>query len=476
MGKSYDAAVVGSGPNGLAAAITLAKAGLSVAVFEAKSTVGGGMRSEALTLPGFVHDVCSAVHPLGAGSPFFSTLPLHEHGLEWVYPDVSLAHPLDCGKAALLEASIEKTGMTLGSDAKAYAKLMQPLACSWKLLAEDILAPLHFPRHPFLLARFGFSACRSAIGLANTRFDGELAKALFAGLAAHSIMPLDKIPTAAFGLILAMLGHAIGWPFAKGGSQSIANALSSYFLSLGGEIILEAPILRIQDLPPARTIFFDVSPKQLLTIAGGQFPACFQKKLQRYRYGPGVFKMDWALSSPIPWRAKECQRAGTVHVGGSMEEIANSERLVWEGQAAEKCFVIAAQPSLFDPTRAPFGKHTAWAYCHVPNGSNRDMSAQIEAQIERFAPGFRDCILARRCVAADELERYNPNYVGGDIAGGVSDICQLFARPVHLINPYSTPAKGLYLCSASTPPGAGVHGMCGYFAAREALKKRFHVI
>lgn len=471
--RTYDAIVVGSGPNGLAAAITLAQAGLSVVVFEAKSTVGGGLRSAELTLPGFVHDVCSAVHPLGVGSPFFCALPLAKHGLEWIHPLAPLAHPFDDGTAAVLEHSIDATGRTLGGDAAAYIKLVEPLVANWERLKTELLGPLHLPRHPVEMARFGLLAIRSASSLAKSLFRGERARGFFAGLAAHSIMPLDQPLTAAFGLILGILGHAVGWPMPRGGSQRIADALASYLHSLGGEIITSAPIKSIDKLPPVRAVLFDVTPRQLLQIAGHRLPSGYRRKLEGYRYGPGVFKVDWALSSSIPWKAKECTRAGTVHIGGTLEEITKSEREVWEEKHPEKPFVLVAQQTLFDPTRAPKGKHTAWAYCHVSNGSTFNMTERIESQIERFAPGFRGCIIARSTKSAVELEQYNPNYVGGDINGGVQDIRQLFTRPVARLVPYSTPVKGLYICSSSTPPGGGVHGMCGYHAARAALKGVF---
>lgn len=471
--RAYDAIVVGSGPNGLAAAITLAQAGLSVVVFEAKSTIGGGARSAELTLPGFVHDICSAIHPLGVGSPFFCTLPLAEHGLEWIRPPAPLAHPFDDGTAAVLEYSIDATGRTLDGDAAAYRKLMEPLVADWEKLKTELLGPLHLPRHPVEIARFGLLAIRSARSLAKSLFRDEHARGFFAGLAAHSIMPLDRPLSAAFGLILGVLGHVVGWPMPRGGSQSIANALGSYFHSLGGEIITNTHVEFIDNLPPAHAILLDVTPRQVLQIVGHRLPFGYRRRLEGYRYGPGAFKVDWALMAPIPWKAKECTRAGTVHIGTTLEEITKSEREVWEGKYPEKPYVLVAQQSLFDPTRAPVGKHTAWAYCHVPNGSTFDMTERIESQIERFAPGFRDCIIARSTRSPVELEQYNPNYVGGDINGGVQDIRQLFTRPVARLVPYSTPVKGLYICSSSTPPGGGVHGMCGYHAAKAALKQCF---
>jgi phytoene dehydrogenase-like protein len=469
--NDYDAIVIGAGPNGLAAAISLAREGLSVLVVEARDTIGGGTRTAELTLPGFAHDVCSAVHPLGAASPFFRTLPLEEHGLEWIHPAIPLAHPLDDGTAAVLERSVETTGQKLGPDAAAYQKLMAPLVAGWDRLAEDMLGPLSIPpRHPFILARFGLRAIRSARGLADSTFQGEHARALFAGMAGHSMLPLERSPTAAFGLLLGITGHAVGWPLPRGGSQRISDAMADYLRSLGAEIVTGTPVESIDELPPARLVLCDVAPQGLLRMAGHRLPARYRRKLEGYRYGPGVFKLDLALDGPIPWQAEACIRAGTVHVGGTLSEIAAAERAVWSGQHPEKPFVLLAQQSLFDPTRSPAGKHTVWAYCHVPHASTVDMTGRIEAQIERFAPGFRDRILARSVMSASEMEVYNPNYIGGDINGGVQDLRQHFTRPTFRLVPYSTPVKGLYLCSSSTPPGGGVHGMCGYFAARAALR------
>jgi phytoene dehydrogenase-like protein len=469
MRDRYDAVIVGSGPNGLAAAITLARAGRSVIVFEAKDTIGGGTRSAELTLPGFVHDVCSAVHPLAVGSPFLRSLPLQQFGLEWIYPPASLAHPLDDGTAVMVQRSIEATGETLGVDANAYRRLMKPLAADWPHLAHEFLGPLRFPHHPITLLRFGPRALLPAATLARLAFRGERARAVFAGMACHSIMPLEQIATAAFGLVLGITAHAVGWPIPKGGSQAIANALAAYLQSLGGEIVTGCEVERLDQLPPHDAGLFDVTPRQLDRIAGDRLPLNYRHKLQGFRYGPGVFKMDFALDGPIPWKAAECAQAATVHLGGTLEEIAMAERAVGRGQHPERPFVLVAQSSLFDATRAPKGKQTIWAYCHVPNGSTIDMSERIEAQIERFAPGFRDRILAQTTRTSLELERYNPNYIGGDINGGVQDWRQLFTRPVASLNPYAAPTKGIYLCSSSTPPGGGVHGMCGYFAARAVL-------
>ncbi len=465
----YDAVVVGSGPNGLAAAVELARNGRSVAVLEAEDTVGGGTRSAELTLPGFVHDVGSAIHPLGYASPFFSTLPLEEHGLEWVHPPAPLAHPFDDGTAAVLERSVEETGKTLGPDAAAYRRFMEPIARDFDRIIDSLLGPPRLPRHPFALARFGLRALRSARGLAEDLFEGEKARGLFAGNAAHSFLPMEQAPSAAFGLVLSTVGHAAGWPFPKGGSQKIADALVSYLRSLGGEIYTGYRVRSVEEVPRTRAVLFDVTPRQLLEISGRHFTGRYRRALERYRYGPGVFKVDFALDGPIPWEAEGCGRAGTVHLGGTLDEISAGEAAISRGEHPERPFVLLAQQSLFDETRAPHGKHTVWAYCHVPNGSTVDMTERIEKQIERFAPGFRDRILAKSTMGPADLQRINANHVGGDINGGLQDFRQLFTRPVVRLTPYSTPAGGIYLCSSSTPPGGGVHGMCGYFAARAAL-------
>lgn len=465
----YDAVVVGAGPNGLAAAITLARAGRSVLVLEAAPTVGGGTRSAELTLPGFTHDICSAVHPLGVGSPFFQSLPLHEHGLAWIHPPAPLAHPFDDGSAAVLQRSIGATGATLAGDAGAYWRLMAPLVRGWEQIASGVMGPLRLPRHPLALARFGLRAAWPARRLAEIWFRGDHARTLFAGMAAHSILPLERAPSAAAGLVLAALGHRFGWPIPRGGAQTIADALASYLRGLGGTIVTGARVATLAQLPPARTIMFDLTPRQLLQIAGERLPAGYRRALGRYRYGPGVFKLDWALDGPIPWCAPACTWAATVHLGGSLAEIAESERAAWAGRHAARPFVLLAQPSLFDHTRAPVGQHTAWAYCHVPHGSAFDMTERIEAQIERFAPGFRARILARSTMGPAAMEAYNANYIGGDINGGVQDLTQLFTRPTVSLTPYRTPVPGMYICSSSTPPGGGVHGLCGYFAAQAAL-------
>jgi phytoene dehydrogenase-like protein len=465
-----DAIVVGSGPNGLAAAIVLARAGVSVRVLEAAATVGGGARSAELTLPGFVHDVCSAIHPLGVSSPFFRTLPLAEHGVEWIEPPAALAHPFDDGSAALLERSPEVVVRGIGEDEARWRRLFAPLVRDAEPLLEDILAPVHVPAHPIALARFGARAAPPATTLARLSFRGEKARGLFAGLAAHSMLRLDRPPTAAFGLVLGLLGHSVGWPFPRGGSQRLSDALASYLRALGGEIETGRRVESLAELGDTRAVFLDVTPRGLLALAADRLPDRYRRGLERYRYGPGVFKLDWALDGPIPWRAEECARAATVHLGGTLAEIAASEAAPGHGEVVERPFVLLAQQSLFDPTRAPAGQHTAWAYCHVPNGSTVDMTARIEAQVERFAPGFRERILARSALGPAEIERYNANYVGGDINAGAATLSQLFTRPVARVSPYTTPLPGVFLCSASTPPGGGVHGMCGFHAARAGLE------
>ena len=469
IGDASDAIVIGSGPNGLAAAISLARAGLSVCLIEGDENIGGGTRSAELTIPGFIHDVCSAVHPLAAGSPFFRTLALEKYGLQWIHPPAALAHPFDDGTAVTLESSVEATAMRLGVDGAAYRDLLQPLVNDWRLIDEEVLGPLALPRFPLALARFGFVAMRSATKLARSRFRGSHAAAVFAGLAAHAMLPLEKIPAAAFGLILGTVAHALGWPIPKSGSRSIAQALGALFTALGGKIVTGHYVQSLDELPPAKVILCDVTPRQLLKLAGSRLPRVYRKRLDRYRYGMAAYKVDWALDGPIPWKAEECARAATVHLGGTLEEIAASERAAWVGKQVERPFVLLAQPSLFDPSRAPAGHHTAWGYCHVPNGSRFNMLERIETQIERFAPGFRRRIIARSVLPPVELERRNPNLIGGDINGGIQDLRQLFFRPTYMR--YKTPVRGLYICSSSTPPGGGVHGMCGYHAAQSALRR-----
>lgn len=466
----YDAVVVGAGPNGLSAAIELARNGRSVCVLEAEDQIGGGARSGELTLPGFVHDLGSAIHPLGFASPFFRSLPLAEHGLEWVHPPAPLAHPFDDGPAVILERSVEETADALGPDAKAYRRLMRGISTDVERIITTLLGKPNLIRHPMALSSSALRAPRPARAFAESYFQSEKAKGLFAGNAAHSFLPMEERPSAMFGLVLGALGHAVGWPLPKGGSQKIADALASYLRSLGGGIHTSVRVRSLDDVPRARTVLFDVTPRQLLDIAGEHFTPSYSKALRRYRYGPGVFKMDFALDGKIPWRDEECLRAGTVHLGGTLEEISTGEAAVARGDHPERPFVLLAQQSLFDETRAPDGKHAVWAYCHVPNGSTFDMTGRIEAQIERFAPGFRDRILAKNTMTTADLESWNANLVGGDINGGLMNLRQFVARPVARANPYSTSAPGLYLCSSSTPPGGAVHGLCGFMAARSALR------
>ncbi|GAA4311685.1 NAD(P)/FAD-dependent oxidoreductase [Compostibacter hankyongensis] len=472
--KDYDAVVVGSGPNGLAAAITLQQEGLSVLLLEAKEETGGGLRSKALTLPGYLHDVCSAIHPMAAASPFFRSLPLGAYGLEFIQPPLPAAHPFEDGSVAVLHRSLPETASGLGVDAAAYRRLVAPVAKSWDGMIGDILGPLAFPAHPLDMAAFGLKALPSALWLSR-RFRTREARGLWAGMAAHSQMPLSGAVTAAIGLVLMTAAHTGGWPLVRGGSGALAQALTGYFTALGGKTETGVCVKSLNELPPARAVLLDVTPRQLLQIAGERLSPFYRRQLQGYRYGMGVFKIDWALDGPIPFRSAACRQAGTVHLGNTLEEIAASEHLTWKGGHPERPFVLLAQQSLFDPSRAPAGKHTAWAYCHVPHGSLKDMTVPIEQQVERFAPGFRDRVLARHTLHTAQLEAYNPNYIGGDINGGVSDLGQLFTRPTLRLSPYRTSAGDIYICSSSTPPGGGVHGMCGYHAARRALKDVFGI-
>ncbi len=473
--SNYDAVIVGSGPNGLAAGIAMQKAGISVLILEGKATIGGGMRTAALTLPGFKHDICSAIHPLAADSPYLKQLPLGDFGLEWIYPLSALAHPFDDGSVAVLQKSIAATAESLGEDGKAYTSLMEAYAPHWDKLAQDLLGPLKFPSHPLLLTRFGLKAIQPATGFAKRTFKGEMARGMFAGLAAHSMLPLEKISTAAIGLVLGIIGHSKGWPIPKGGSQNLADAMGAYFKSLGGHIETDRMVKSMADIPPAKAVLFDITPRQLLRIAGHEFSTLYKCQLNRFNYGQGVYKVDWALDGPVPWKAERCMEAGTVHLGGTLAEVAASEKAIWNNKHVEKPYVLLAQQSLFDTTRAPSGKHTLWGYCHVPSGSSINMTASIEQQIERFAPGFKDRIIGKHEMSAVDFETYNPNYFGGDINGGAQDITQIFTRPALRISPYATSKKGLYLCSSSTPPGGGVHGMCGFHAAKKALKDIFDV-
>ncbi len=467
--KKYDAVIIGSGPNGLAAGILIIKAGLSVLILESNDKTGGGTRTSELTIPGFKHDICSAVHPLGAGSPFFQGLPLSEYGLKWIYPARSVVHPFEDGTAAFVSQSLDETADSLGTDSAGYKKLMIPLLKNSDAIIKDILSPLSFPSDIYNLIRFGLKAFHPAYSFAHKMFKGQKARSLFAGLSAHSILPLNKIFTSAFGLLLGITGHKPGWPVPEGGSQRIADALSEYFKSLGGEIRTSHTVRNFSDIPESRIKIFDLTPSQIINIMGDKLPMDYLRRLKKYRYGPGVFKIDYALSDPIPFKSPLCSKSGTIHIGGSIEEITFSENQVWHNKIPDKPFSILVQPSLFDSSRAPEGKHTAWVYCHVPNGSVEDMTNRIENQIERFAPGFRDVIVARNKMNTEDLEIYNENYVGGDINGGAQDWEQLFSRPVFSLSPYSMPLEGFYICSSSTPPGGGVHGMCGYNAAKKIL-------
>ncbi|HVE91687.1 MAG TPA: NAD(P)/FAD-dependent oxidoreductase [Actinomycetota bacterium] len=473
MAEAPDAVVVGSGPNGLAAAIELARSGLSVTVYEAAPTAGGGTRSAELTLPGFVHDVCSAIHPLTLASPFMRTLKLEDHGLELIQPDAPLAHPLDDGSAVVVERSVAATAERLGPDGGAWQKLFDPLVARAQGLEYDLLGPQRIPRHPLQMAAFGLRAIRSASGLARSRFRTAPARAVFGGIAAHSSLPLDSAMTGGVGLVLGMYAHAVGWPMAKGGSQAIADAMASVLRSLGGAVVTGQKVGSLAELPASRVVMFDVTPRQVLSIAGDALPGRYRRALDRFRYGPASFKVDWALDGPVPWKSPDVARAATVHVVGTLEQAMESEAAPSAGRHADRPYVLLAQQSLFDSTRAPAGKHTLWGYCHVPNGSDVDMTERIEAQIERFAPGFRDLVAARAVTGPAGMEAYNANYVGGDINGGAQNLRQHLARPVARMVPYATPSPRLYICSSSTPPGGGVHGMCGYWAAKAALNRTF---
>jgi phytoene dehydrogenase-like protein len=462
--------VVGSGPNGLAAAIVLAAAGVRTLLREAAPVAGGGLRSEPLTLPGFTHDVCSAVHPLAVSSPFFRTLPLEPLGLEWIQPPAALAHPFDDGTAAVLERAMDASVTGLGTDNSGWSALHEPFVRRWGSLTDDLLAPpLRIPTHPVLMARFALRALRSATAVAGGALAGARARGLFAGNAAHSFLPLESAGTAAFGLLLGVAGHAVGWPIVRGGSQRFADALLAHFRALGGEVVTGAPVERIEEVASARILMLDLTPRQVLKLAGHRLPVRYRRALAHYRYGSAAFKVDWALSGPVPWRAQGCTRAATVHLGGTLEEVAASESAHHHGRVHERPFVLFVQPTLFDPSRAPPGKHVAWAYCHVPNGWTGDATDLIERQVERFAPGFRELVIGRSALGPHALEHRNANLVGGDISGGMMDLRQVFARPVARPLPYATPLRGVYLCSASTPPGGGVHGMGGFHAARAAL-------
>ena len=474
MKTDFDALIVGSGPNGLAAAIVLQQAGLSVLLIEGKDKIGGGLCSAELTLPGFIHDVCSAVHPLAADSSVFEKFPLEKYGLEFLYSTFAAAHPFDDGTAVTLEPSIENTSQQF-KDAKAYKHLINPLFKNWQSIRSEFLGPLHISTHLFKAASFAYHAALPASRLAKNNFTDAKTQALFAGMAAHSMLPLNKLTTSAIALILMLIAHDKGWPVVKGGSRKLAESLTAYFISIGGKIEINNMVSSIKQLPSSKIILFDVTPKQLLQIAGEKFSNLYAWQLKRYKYGMGVFKIDWALSQAAPFKAQQCRQATTVHLGNSLNEIMQSEQTTWNGKYSPEPFVIFVQPTIVDASRAPAGKHIAWAYCHVPNGSAMLMTDVIEKQVERFAPGFRDCILARHVMNTSDFENYNPNYVGGDINGGMFNLTQIFTRPALRLFPYRTSAKNIYICSSSTPPGGGVHGICGYYAARQALKDAFKI-
>lgn len=475
MKAKYDAVVVGSGPNGFAAAITLQRAGLSVLLIEGKETPGGGTRSAELTLPGFIHDVCSAVHPLAADSPVFKQFHLEQFGLEYLKPQYAVAHPFDDGSAIAIHSSVDTTAAQFGKDAGNYKRIFSQLVKQWASIRSAFIGPLHISAYSNTKAKFAYHALSSAMHFAKHQFSTNAAQSVFAGMAAHSMLPLNKLTTSSIAIVLNTLAHINGWPLPKGGAQQIANALEACFKKAGGELQKGFMVTSLQQLPPSTAILLDVTAAQLLSIAGDKFSAWYKWQLQRYRYGAGIFKIDWALSRPVPFTNDKCRQAATIHIGGGIQEIYNSEAVISKNMHAEKPFVLFAQPGVVDTSRAPKGKHTAWAYCHVPNGSTLDMTGAIEKQVERFAPGFSDCILARSVMNTHDVEAYNPNYIGGDINGGALKASQLFTRPVLRLSPYRSAAKGVYICSASTPPGGGVHGICGYYAARRALKDLFNM-
>jgi len=470
--KNYDAIIVGSGPNGLAAAVRLALEGLTVLVLEAEATIGGGTRTKELIQPGYLHDVCSAVHPLGISSPFFRRLPLHQHGLQWLHPDLPVAHALDRGEVAFLHRDLQVTVEAMGDDGQAYYNLVHQLVDNWGQFTIDGLAPLGIPQDPALLTSFGLNAIQSARSIAR-RFKNDDTRALFAGIAAHGIQNLDRPLTAAIGIVLSAAAHASGWPVAKGGSQAITNALASYLRSLGGDIRTGFRLEKLSQLPPTQAVLFDLTPRQVEQIMGERLPMYYRKRLLKFRYGWGSYKMDFLLNGPVPWRNEVLQKAGTVHLGGTFEEIAAAEKVVSMGRIPQKPYVLVAQPGAADPSRSPDEKQVLWAYCHVPHGSTVNMRRAIVNQIERFAPGFRNRIIEDRGMNTKALEKYNANYIGGDINGGVQDWRQFFSRPVSAFSPYTIPVDGYYFCSSSTPPGGGVHGMCGFHAAESALRRTF---
>lgn len=473
MSEKYDAIIIGSGPNGLSAAIRLQQMGLKTAVYEQASEPGGAVRTAEVTLPGFKHDLGSAIHPLGLASPFFQTLPLSQFNLEWIDPGIPFAHPFPDGTAHVAYRSVEETAAQFGRDADRYYSLMNNMVRDWDMIGPDLLKPLAIPSHPLAFAGFGMKALLSAKQLVNLYFKDDKTKSFFYGCAAHSTLPLTKIASASFGLVLLAIAHRFGWPFPKGGASSLSNALIAYYQSLGGNLQLNFPVLHVDELPISKTYIFDLTPRQLLKIGGTKFSWLYRKRMGSYRYGAGAFKMDWALNEPIPFLNEKCRNSATVHIGYSPDEIEVSEQNNFDNKISERPYVILAQHSVFDDQRAPAGKHTAWAYCHVPHGSQEDMTKQVEDQIERIAPGFRDVILSRTTYNTAELEAYNPNLVGGDINGGIQDLSQLFTRPIAKFSPYSTPDPRIYICSSSTPPGGGVHGMGGYNATEKVIKDHF---
>lgn len=475
MKTKYDAIVVGSGPNGFAAAITLQRAGLAVLLIEGKDVLGGGVRSAELTLPGFIHDVCSAVYPLGEDSPVFKPLHLEQFGLEFIKPEFAVAHPFDDGSAVAIQCSIEATAAELGADADNYKKIFSPLVEEWPRIRSAFVGPLHASAYSKAKAKFASYAISSGSYFAKHQFNTDAARAVFAGMAAHSILPLNQITSSSIAIVLNTMTHVNGWPLPKGGAQQMTNALADCFKKLGGEIQMGLMLTSLRELPASKVVLLDITPAQLLSIAGDEFSTLYKWQLKRYKYGAGIFKIDWALSQPVPFTSDKCRKAATIHIGGSFREIYNSEDMVSKNRIIENPFVLFVQPGVVDKSRAPEGKHTAWAYCHVPNGSTTDMTKAIEKQVERFAPGFGDCILARHVMNTQDVEAYNPNYIGGDINGGAASLSQIFSRPVLRISPYRTSAKGIYVCSSSTPPGGGVHGICGYYAARRALKDMFDI-
>ena len=462
----YDAIIIGSGPNGLAAAIRLAQQGYQTKVVEGAETPGGGMRTLELTEPGVKHDICSAIHPLGIGSPFFSTLPLDEHGLRWIHPPLSLAHPLASGSVAWLSDSLEETAAQFGADARLYKRLFSPLVDNWQPLIQTIFSYPPLPSQPLIMARFGWYAIRSAQNICKRVLSDPKAATLFAGIAAHSVLPLEKMTSAAIGFVLGAMAHTKGWVFPAGGSQSLANALVSYYKSLGGELETGRWVTDMDELEPAQTYLFDTAPQKLISIAENRLDAKYVRRLKKFKYGAGIFKIDALLSEPVPWQNEACKQAATIHLGGNYDEIAESERKIHQGRENGRPYVLIAQQSLFDPSRTSDNRHTLWAYCHVPHGSTQDMTRAIFDQIERYAPGFRDTVLQTRTHHSLQMEDYNPNYIGGDINGGMQDATQIFTRPVTRLYPYQTSNPEIFLCSSSTPPGGGVHGMCGFNAAK----------